>query len=107
LPQGEGRLRRFGDVCQVEVMCAARVERFGDGERAVPEVRLRCEQLDVDQVGRKCAQSQQRLQAGDAAACDENAEAAVRSGVFGFHDHATAFTVLRAVQSAWGRILER
>jgi hypothetical protein len=66
------RSRRRGEVAEVEVPRLAEPERLRDGERAVPEVRLGSEQLNVDAPVREGAQRERGLERGHAAAGDQH-----------------------------------
>src|SRR5262249_27896391 len=52
----------------------ARVERLGDRERAVPEIRLRGEQLELDELACERTEGEQRLETGHASPGDEDAK---------------------------------
>ena len=47
-------------------------ERLRNRERAVPELRLRCDQLDAETAVPQCLERERRLERGDAASCDQN-----------------------------------
>ena len=75
-----GRVRRTdlgGERRELEPDDASRVERFGHGERPVPEVVLRRDELDVDEAGREPAQREHGLEPCDAAAGDHDTVPAV------------------------------
>ena len=95
LAEGEAGRGGLGDRGELEVMGAAGVERLGDRERAVPELGLGCEQLEVDQVAGERSQREQRLQPGHAAAGDQNTQTAVALRALGFRHPASLAVTLR------------
>ena len=61
---------------ELEVVRVRAAERLGDRQRPVPEVVVRGEQLHVDEITGEIVHCQHRLEPGDAAARDQDAEAA-------------------------------
>jgi hypothetical protein len=93
--EGEARGRGLGYRGELDVVDGAGVERLRDGERAVPERGLGCEQLEVDEIACERAQRKQRLEPGHAAAGDQHAETAVCLRVFGLRHGTTVLPLSR------------
>src|SRR5439155_6963339 len=73
--EGESRTVGARDPRKLEGASVAGGERLCDGERPVPELRLRSDELDVDALLGNRPKRQHRLEAGDATAHDQHAQA--------------------------------
>ena len=72
LAEGEARASIRSERAQLVVPRLSPAEGLRDRERAVPEVRLGAEQLDVDGIRREGTQRERRLERRDTAAGDED-----------------------------------
>jgi hypothetical protein len=78
LTEREQRAAVVGDRGELEPVHVGDPERLGDGERPVPELRLRGEQLDLDALLGVAPDREQRLQSRYSAACDQHPQGAAR-----------------------------